>query len=73
MVLVTGLGLKVTLREPLGRAVSGRAVSWRRRGTRSGAELVGIVGPTGLRGNEAMARADEREQRPRGEPLLEAP
>lgn len=58
MVLVTGFGLKVTLRGPLGRAVSGLAVSCLRRGTRSGIELLGPVWP---RGSEAIAKSDERE------------
>ena len=60
IVRVTGLGLKVTLREVFGRAVSGRAVSCLSRGARSEVELLGAVGLPGSRGDEAIVGSDEK-------------
>lgn len=64
MVRVTGFGLKVTLREAFGRAVSGLALSCLNRGARSEVELAGVVGVVGLPGccgDEAIVRSKKHQ------------
>lgn len=67
MVRVTGLGLKVTLREVFGRAVSVRTLSCLNRGARSEVELLGAVGLPGSRGDESIVGSDESQGRESGE------